>query len=506
MSETAVPTSVDVVLIGAGIMSATVGTLLKALDPSLKVTVFEHLEDCGLESSAGWNNAGTGHAANCELNYTPEAQDGSIDISKALEVNVEFDLSRQLWTYLARTGAIVDPSAFIRSCPHMSFVVGEADRAFLRKRHAAMSAHHCWEGMDYSEDGGKIGEWAPIVMAGRPSTEPVAATRMVTGADVDYGNLTHLLFKHLESQGGISVHYRHEVTDLQRQGDGTWRVEARDAAADRTVATSAKFVFVGAGGAALLLIQKSGIPEARGYGGFPVSGRWLRCDNPEVASRHHVKVYGKAAHGSPPMSVPHLDMRMLDGKHSVLFGPYAGFSSKFLKQGTYFDLLESVRPANIVPLLDVAVHSFSLEEYLVGQVVQTPHEQFETLQAFFPTAKREDWREAIAGQRVQIIKPDGKGGGRLQFGTELLSAEDNSIVALLGASPGASTAAFIAIQLLQKCFADKLTEDAWLPKLKQIIPTYGIDLRTDADACRRSRTETARILGLQTVDALSKVA
>jgi malate dehydrogenase (quinone) len=505
MSETAVPASVDVALIGAGIMSATVGTLLKALDPSLKLAVFERLEDCALESSYGWNNAGTGHAANCELNYTPEAPDGSIDISKALEVNVEFDLSRQLWTYLARTGAIADPSAFIRSCPHMSFVVGAADRAFLRKRHAAMSAHHCWEGMEYSEDGAEIGEWAPIVMEGRPPTDPVAATRMVTGADVDYGTLTHLLFKQLESQGGVSVHYRHEVAGLKRRGDGTWELEARDEAG-QTVATSAKFVFVGAGGAALLLIQKSGIPEARGYGGFPVSGRWLRCDNTEVASRHRVKVYGKAAHGSPPMSVPHLDMRVLDGKHSVLFGPYAGFSTKFLKQGSYFDLFESARAANLGPLLEVALHSFGLEEYLVGQVVQTPHEQFETLQAFFPSAKREDWREAVAGQRVQIIKPDGKGGGILQFGTELLTAEDKSIVALLGASPGASTAAFIAIQLLQTCFADKLTEDGWLPKLRQIIPTFGIDLRADADACRRTRTDTARVLGLQTVETLPKVA
>src|SRR5271154_1059254 len=134
----------DVVLIGAGIMSSTLGVFLKELEPSLTIAMFETLEDCGLESSEAWNNAGTGHAANCELNYTPERPDGSIDISKALEVNVEFDLSRQLWTYLVRVGAIPDPSAFIRSCPHMSFVVGAEDKTFLRKRHEAMSAHHCW--------------------------------------------------------------------------------------------------------------------------------------------------------------------------------------------------------------------------------------------------------------------------------------------------------------------------------------------------------------------------
>ncbi|MGA7808903.1 malate dehydrogenase (quinone) [Bradyrhizobium sp.] len=499
MSETTIPKSVDVVLIGAGIMSATVGTLLKELDPSLSIAIFERLEDCALESSGGWNNAGTGHAANCELNYTTQKADGSIDISKALEVNVEFDLSRQLWSYLVRNGAVADPSAFIRACPHMSFVIGNDDVAFLRKRYQTMSAHHCWTGMEYSEDREQISRWTPIIIEGRPTGEPIAATRMITGADVDYGTLTHLLIKQLDEKRGTSIHYRHEVVDLKRQADGRWSVEVKDETTGESELTSAKFVFVGAGGAALLLIQRSGIPEAKGYGGFPVSGRWLRCDNPDVARRHHVKVYGKAAHGSPPMSVPHLDMRVVDGQHSLLFGPYAGFSTKFLKEGSYLDLFESVRLANLFPLLDVSAHSLRLEEYLVGQVVQTSSEQFETLQRFFPLAKREDWKEAIAGQRVQIIKPDGKEGGTLQFGTELLASEDKSVVALLGASPGASTAAYIAIEVLQKCFADKLVKDAWLPKLREVIPTYGVDLRTNAEVCRATRAATAPILGLQSV-------
>jgi malate dehydrogenase (quinone) len=491
--------TVDIALIGAGIMSATLGTLLHELDPSLTAAIFERLEDCALESSHGWNNAGTGHAANCEMNYTPQLPDGSVDISKALEVNVEFDLSRQLWTHLVRSGAIPDPAAFIRSCPHTSFVVGEADRDFLRKRYAAMSAHHCYEGMEFTDQASEIAGWAPLVIEGRPADHPVAATRMITGADVDYGALTHLLIGNLARQSGISIHYKHEVTHLTRTADGRWRVDAVDAASGATVSTIARFVFVGAGGAALPLIQKSGIPEAHGYGGFPVSGIWLRCDNPEVARRHHIKVYGKAAHGSPPMSVPHLDMRVVGGQHSVLFGPYAGFSTKFLKEGSYLDLFKSVRLANLGPLLEVAEHSFQLEEYLVGQVVQTPHAKFETLQAFYPQARREDWREAVAGQRVQIIKPDGHGGGTLQFGTALVGAADKTIVALLGASPGASTAAFIAVEVLQQYFADRLTPDAWLPKLKQIIPTYGIDLKQDADACRRTRADTAPVLGLRTI-------
>jgi malate dehydrogenase (quinone) len=499
MPQDRIPETADIVLIGAGIMGATLGTLLKELDPALSVVMYETLDDCALESSNGWNNAGTGHAANCELNYTPQRADGTVDISEALEVNVEFDLSRQLWAHLVRKGAIPTPGAFIHACPHLSFVTGDANVAFLRARFQAMSAHHCYEGMEHTEDGAQIGQWAPLVMEGRAPDTPVAATRMITGADVDYGALTHLLVAQLSAQPGFAVHYKHRVVDLTRADAGGWVVAVKHQETGDTATTLAKFVFIGAGGASLALLETSGIPEGRGYGGFPVSGIWLRCDVDAVAQRHHAKVYGKAAHGSPPMSVPHLDTRIIGGKRSVLFGPYAGFSTKFLKEGSYLDLFESVRPANILPMLDVAAHGLRLEEYLVGQVVQTPREKFETLQQFFPDADAADWTEAVAGQRVQIIKPDGHGGGALEFGTEIVAAADKSIVALLGASPGASTAAFIAIEVLQRCFADRLTPDAWLPRLKTVIPTYGIDLKVDADACRKTRADTAPVLGLQTV-------
>ncbi len=490
---------VDVVLVGAGVMSATLGTMLKELQPDLKVEMYERLDSVAAESSDAMNNAGTGHSAFMELNYTPDTPDGGIETKKAVDINEQFEVSKQFWAYQVQKGYLPDARAFVNNVPHMSFVWGDDNIAFLRKRYAALQKENLFKGMLYSEDYEQIKAWAPLVMNGRDRNQKVAATRMEIGTDVNYGTLTRAMVRNLTEHKGMALHLRHEVQDIQRAQDGTWNVTVKNLADGKAQTVRAKFVFIGAGGGSLPLLEKSGIPEAEGYGGVPVGGQFLVTTNPELVNQHHAKVYGKASVGSPPMSVPHLDTRIIDGKKTLLFGPFATFSTKFLKNGSWIDLPASVGAGNVRPMLQAGIDNIPLTKYLVEQVMLNPEDRLATLREYLPNAKMEDWTLATAGQRVQIVK-DSPTGGLLQFGTEVVGSADGSIVALLGASPGASTAAPIMLKVLkQSSFKDQLATPAWDAKLKEMVPSYGQKLNSDPALANRIRLQSSKVLGLKAI-------
>jgi malate dehydrogenase (quinone) len=484
---------VDVVLIGGGIMSATLGTLLKQLQPDWKIVVCERLSEVAQESSNAWNNAGTGHAALCELNYMPEAPDGTVDPAKAVGINEQFQQSRQLWASLVERGVLDEPSTFINSAPHMTFVRGAKDVAYLKKRYEALKTQPLFAGIEYSDDSRVINQWAPLLMQKRRKGEPFAATRVPAGTDVDFGALTRQLFDHLKEQD-VEVLTNREVRNLTKLKDGTWKVSYRHSLGKTPGSFRARFVFVGAGGWAIKLLQRSGIPEIKGYGVFPIGGQFLKTTNPAIVAQHKAKVYSQASVGAPPMSVPHLDTRVVDGEASLLFGPFATFSPKFLKHGRITDIVAQVRPSNLWPMLKVAVDNPSLITYLVGELLKNHKKKVDSLRTFMPTAKDEDWELIQAGQRAQVMKKDPEKGGVLQFGTEVVTSTDGTIAGLLGASPGASTAASIMLSLLKTCFPDRMPE--WEPALRELIPSYGETLNPRPDVAAKSLRATAEVLGI----------
>lgn len=484
----------DVILIGAGVMSATLGSLLKELVPDWNIKVFEKLQSAGEESSNEWNNAGTGHAALCELNYTVEKPDGSVDISKAVKINEQFQVSMQFWSYLVKNQLIANPRDFITPLPHMSMVEGKQNIDFLKKRYEALSHNPLFEGMQFTDDVKQLKEWMPLIMEGRTSNEPIAATKINSGTDVNFGALTRMLFDHLDNRD-VDVRFNTVVKDIKRMNEGSWEVKVHNTRDKTAESHTAQFVFIGCGGGSLSLLQKTGIKESKHIGGFPVSGLFMVCKNPEVIAKHHAKVYGKARVGAPPMSVPHLDTRFINGEKSLLFGPFAGFSPKFLKTGSYLDLISTVKPYNLLTMLSAGIKELPLTKYLIQQVMLTNEKRMDALREFIPNASSKDWEIVVAGQRVQVIKDTETGGrGTLQFGTEVVSSSDGSIAALLGASPGASTAVHVMLELLQRCFPTYI--DKWEPKIKEMIPSHGVSLVRDPEFLKHVRASAAVTLNL----------
>ncbi|MGY0685282.1 malate dehydrogenase (quinone) [Mammaliicoccus sciuri] len=485
----------DVILIGAGILSTTFGSFLKNIEPDWNIKLFERLEQPAIESSNEKNNAGTGHAALCELNYTVEQEDGSIDVERAKEINEQFEISKQFWSYLVKSKAIENPQEFIRPLPHISFVMGIRNVDFLKRRYDALKSLPMFEGLTYTEDHKVLAEWMPLMMKGRNSNEPLAASKIDEGTDVNFGELTRKLVKNIEKHENAQVHFRHEVVDFKQLSNSKWEVKVRNLETGKVETHVADYIFIGAGGHAIPLLQKTKIPESRHLGGFPISGAFLVCNNPKVVSEHNAKVYGKEPPGTPPMTVPHLDRRYIQGKESLLFGPFAAIGPKFLKNGSNLDLFKSINTSNVVTMLSSGVKNLSLVKYSIQQVLQRKEDRMKELRRFVPDAKDEDWDIHIAGKRVQVIKDtEEHGRGFIQFGTEVVNSEDHTVIALLGESPGASTSVSVALEVIEKNFPQYM--DKWESKIKEIIPSNGESLIEDTALLKKTRKQTAEALEL----------
>ncbi|XZE19233.1 malate:quinone oxidoreductase [Pirellulaceae bacterium SH449] len=467
-------TSSDIILIGSGIMSSTLAVMLKQLEPRLRIRLIEATTELAREASDGWNNAGTGHAGICELSYTPvRGPDGKVPIERALKIFEQFEQSKQFWGYLVRNQLVGEPSDFIHSVPHVCLLSGAEGVEFLRDRHAAMQQHHFFKSMKWTTDPDEIHHWAPLVMEGRDSSH-VAATSG-EGTEVNYGLLARRMCEWLSVQDECEVMSGYKVTRLRREHDG-WRVEVQSSESREVRQERGKFVFVGAGGGCLPLLQSAGLGEFRGLAGFPIGGQWLICDEPSICARHESKVYGATPPSAPSLGAGHLDIRRLNGQRQLLFGPFASWTTRFLKQtGSWSDLLRSVRLDNVTTLVRAGVHNSSMVRYLINQGIQSMEQRLKALREFYPQARAEHWRLQQAGIRVQTIKKTDRGA--IFFGTEVVSTADRTLSALLGASPGASVSVSIALDVVRTCFPHMLSSAKGRERMKQMIATYDQDLK-----------------------------
>ncbi|ATH59001.1 MULTISPECIES: L-lactate dehydrogenase (quinone) [Staphylococcus] len=487
--------SKDVILIGAGVLSTTFGSMLNELEPDWNIKLYERLDRPGEESSNERYNAGTGHAALCELNYTVQQPDGSINIEKAKEINEQFEISKQFWGHLVKNKYIENPREFIHPLPHISFVRGKNNVKFLKDRYEAMKNFPMFDNIEYTEDIEEMRKWIPLMMQGHSASDIMAASKINEGTDVNFGELTRKMAANLEKDPHVEVQYHHEVLDFNQRNDGKWEVHIRNVNTGETQTQLADYVFIGAGGAAIPLLQKTGIPESKHLGGFPITGQFLTCTNPNVIEEHGAKVYGKEPPGTPPMTVPHLDTRFINGQKTLLFGPFASIGPKFLKYGSNLDLFKSVKPYNITTLLAAAAKNLPLLKYSFDQILMTKEGCMNHLRTFYPEARDEDWQLYTAGKRVQVIKDTEEyGKGFIQFGTEVVNSEDHSVIALLGESPGASTSVSVALEVLEKNFSEYKND--WEPKIKKMIPSYGKSLIDDVDLMRKTRRQTSKDLEL----------
>ncbi|QNM86918.1 malate dehydrogenase (quinone) [Polaribacter pectinis] len=468
----------DLICVGGGIMSATLALITKLLEPKTNILILERLDKVAQESSAAWNNAGTGHSALCELNYCPE-KDGEVSIKKAVDICTQYEVSKQFWSYLTDKGLIENPNEFIASVKHHSWVLGKENADYLEDRFNEMKDHFMFDSIEFTKEISKMKEWFPLIANDRTEDEIMAASRINRGTEMNYGVLTEKLFHILKTEFDTPVHCNMEVEDIDPDTDLDWTVEVTNLKTKEKHQLEAEHVFIGAGGGSLLLLQKVEIDEKEGYGGFPVSGEWLVCTNEEIIKQHNAKVYSKAGIGDPPMSTPHLDTRYIDGKRQLMFGPFAGFSPKFLKEGSNLDLFKSIKYDNIPSMLGAFWHNLPLTKYLVEQVMMDKEDRMNSLRKFVKNAKSEDWEVMLAGQRVQIIKKDEFEGGKLQFGTEVISSKDGSITCLLGASPGASTATSIMLNVVEKAFPELMNSKKGKEKLKEIVPFYKTEVNKE---------------------------